>query len=99
MQDAPRAELREPEGGYVIAGFSFTAEELFAWLRLLFPDFAAEMQLDPDASAFAELWPDTISGDAAARDLGFNATVGLEQAVEMAVAARRDGASTASPSL
>ena len=103
LQEAPRSALREPEGGYAIAGFSFTAEELFARLRPEFPDFVVEMQLDPDAAAFAQLWPDTISGDAAARDLEFRATVGLEQAVEMAVAAHRDRASkvagSATPSL
>jgi nucleoside-diphosphate-sugar epimerase len=90
LQDSPRETLQEPEGGYAISGFSFNAETLFAKLRAMFPDFAVEETLDPDAAAFARLWPDAISGDAARRDLGFRAEVGLEQAVEMTVQAHRD---------
>jgi threonine 3-dehydrogenase len=90
LQDAPRATLGEPDGGYAIAGFSFTAQTLRVKLKELFPAFKMEESLDADAASFARLWPDTLSSQAATRDLGFSAEVGLDRAVQMAVAAHKD---------
>lgn len=89
LQDAPRAALREPQGGYAIAGFSFTAQCLLARLTAMYPDFETEESLDCDAAAFARLWPDSLSSEAASRDLGFSAKVGLNSAIEMVVEAHK----------
>ena len=77
LQDADAGALKEPENGYCLAGFSFTPEELFAEIRRHHPGFTHVRALDPDASLFARLWPDSLSPDAAERDLGFAAEVGL----------------------
>ena len=86
LMDAERAALREPEAGYALAGFSFSAEELFELLRGRFPAFEASEALTP-AAAFAELWPNSISAEEAQRDLGFVAKTGFLGAVEAILAA------------
>jgi threonine 3-dehydrogenase len=81
LMDADRARLREPEGGYALAGFSFSAGQLFALLAARFPTFEAGEALTP-AAAFAELWPNSISAEEARRDLGFVARSGFLDTVE-----------------
>mmetsp|Transcript_2747 Transcript_2747/g.9666 ORF Transcript_2747/g.9666 Transcript_2747/m.9666 type:complete len:342 (+) Transcript_2747:82-1107(+) len=84
LQAAQRGALGEPEAGYAVAGFSFTPRELFAELERLAPGFAWR-----DASAgggaaakFAVVWPDSLSPEAARRDLGFAPRWGLRETVE-----------------
>jgi nucleoside-diphosphate-sugar epimerase len=84
---AAPAELREKEGGYALAGFSFSPRELFAEMKLLLPSFEYTVQPNVDtaspAGVFALLWPDSLSGDAAERDLGFASQhVSLRDAVK-----------------
>ncbi len=81
LMDAPREALKEPEQGYVLAGFSFTAEELFAEIRKHYPEFSYRVDLNPSAATFAKLWPNTVSGEAAKRDLEFEAKFGLPETV------------------
>ena len=76
--------LAEPDGGYAVAGFSFTPRELFAAIRRTrAPAFEADDDSAESgaAAAFAALWPDTLSGAEARRDLGFAPTTGLDDAV------------------
>ena len=89
LQVAPRESLREPSAGYCAAGFSFTPRELFALLRQRVPSFRFVEQADGAAARFAALWPDTISGEAAQRDLGFHANVMLPAVVDTVLAAHR----------
>ena len=69
-----------------MAGFSFTANQLIARLRTsMFPD----LTLAPSASAvatgaaaeLARAWPDSLSGEAARRDLGFKPTRLLDETI------------------
>jgi len=76
LMDAPRASLAEPDGGYAIAGFSFTATELLDRLRAAhFHDL--EVTPPPPegvtgpAAQLARAWPNSLCGEAARRDLGF----------------------------
>ncbi len=70
-------DAREPQGGYAIAGLSFTPAELFAEIAERVPAFtwsiASDSAEDSPAKLFAALWPDSLSGEEAARDLGFTA--------------------------
>ena len=82
LMDARRVDLREPEGGYALAGFSFSAEALFALLRARPSGFEEAGEALTPAARFAELWPNSLSGEEAKRDLGFVARWGFEGAVE-----------------
>lgn len=90
LMDAPKEQLSEPQGGYALAGFSFTPVQLFSLLIAKRPDFrwrsSAESELDPavpgSAAQFARLWPDSLSAAEAARDLEFRAEVTFEQTVD-----------------
>ncbi|CAK0836750.1 unnamed protein product [Prorocentrum cordatum] len=62
LQDAEESRLREPERGYAIPGFSFTARELFQEIRLHQPGFRFTVELDENMAAFARLWPNTPRG-------------------------------------
>ena len=85
LMTAPRAALREPEGGYTLAGFSFTPGQLFATICRLAPQLqfqhSVDLSLNPHAQHFAALWPDAISAAEAARDLAFTAERDLENTV------------------
>jgi threonine 3-dehydrogenase len=89
LQEAPRAWLTQPEAGYAISGFSFTADELFTRLSELCPGFKASEQLDETAAKFARLWPDSISATEAKADLGFEARSGFRATVESILSAHR----------
>jgi threonine 3-dehydrogenase len=80
LMDADRKSLREPEGGYAISGFSFSAGELFDLLHRRFPGFRAEEELTA-AAVFAELWPNSLGAEEARRDLGFVARYGFADTV------------------
>eukprot|EP01048_Picozoa_sp_COSAG05_P017129 COSAG05_NODE_2295_length_3264_cov_2.986730_5_plen_234_part_00 len=107
LQDAPRAQLTEPEAGYAMAGFSFTAQQLLTLLTELCPaaggggsgTLVFEEHLDENAAAFARLWPDTISGEAAERDLGFMAKMGFEAGMRQIVEAHLSRQTTAAATL
>eukprot|EP00048_Salpingoeca_helianthica_P020818 m.8701 g.8701 ORF g.8701 m.8701 type:complete len:337 (+) comp5270_c0_seq1:123-1133(+) len=75
LMNTPRASLLEPEGGYTLAGFSFTPKDLFSTINELAPalnfSYTIDLTRNPHAQHFAALWPDTISPTAAARDLAF----------------------------
>ena len=89
LQDAQKSALGQPECGYAMSGFSFTPLQLFEEIKRHRPGFEHNLKLDPDAANFATLWPNSISPDAALRDLHFEATVGLRDAVDMIFAAHR----------
>lgn len=79
LMEADRAALQEPDNGYAFAGFSFTPSELFLGLEshlrekynTPLEEAVMEVDFDPSgpAAVFADLWPDSISGEAALRDL------------------------------
>jgi hypothetical protein len=85
---APRGELKEKEGGYTLAGFSFTARELFAAIEKRTPGFRwtvkeEELLRTSPAALFARLWPDALSKVEAERDLGFVAEMsGVQSMVD-----------------
>mmetsp|Transcript_43703 Transcript_43703/g.132302 ORF Transcript_43703/g.132302 Transcript_43703/m.132302 type:complete len:348 (-) Transcript_43703:91-1134(-) len=93
LQDASEEQLREPERGYAMAGLSFTAGELFEEIRRHVPDFRFTVDLCPNMSKFAKLWPDAMSAAEAQADLGFKARVGLREVVDAVLSAHaeRDG--------
>ena len=76
---ADDARVREPQGGYAMAGLSFTPAELFAEIAERVPAFAwsapaaGDDDKDSPARLFAALWPDSLSAEEAARDLDFTA--------------------------
>uniref|UniRef100_A0A7S1QFF3 NAD-dependent epimerase/dehydratase domain-containing protein n=1 Tax=Alexandrium catenella TaxID=2925 RepID=A0A7S1QFF3_ALECA len=90
LQDAEEKSLREPERGYALPGLSFTPRELFSEIRRHVPDFKVTVELDPNMSKFARLWPDTLSTKEALEDLGYSARVGLPEVVEKVIAAHRE---------
>ena len=77
LTTASKEKLREVDGGYAIAGFSFTARSLFSEIAKVAPDFQyvadAQTLAESPAALFARLWPDSLSGKEAERDLGFKA--------------------------
>ena len=89
---ADDANVREPQGGYAIAGLSFTPAELFAEIAKLVPTFAwSTAAEDSPAKLFAALWPDSLSAKEAARDLGFSAaTTTLNDCVKTILAGWRE---------
>lgn len=86
LMDAPRENLREPEGGYALAGFSFNPEQLFALIKQEHPHFQWSYDASGPAARFSKLWPDSISGEAAERDLGFKARFGFEETIQRILA-------------
>jgi nucleoside-diphosphate-sugar epimerase len=87
LQDAPREALQEPESGYALAGFSFTASELYEEVRRHFPAFKTTPAPNENMEKFARLWPDELAPEEAERDLGFRARVGLKYTVKRVLAA------------
>jgi len=90
LQDASEDRLGEPERGYALPGISFTAAELFEEIRRHVPGFQVTVDLDPNQSKFARLWPDTLSTAEPRRDLGYTAQVGLAEVVERVLAAHAE---------
>eukprot|EP00658_Telonema_sp_P-2_P013942 TRINITY_DN15285_c0_g1_i1.p2 TRINITY_DN15285_c0_g1~~TRINITY_DN15285_c0_g1_i1.p2 ORF type:complete len:119 (+),score=13.24 TRINITY_DN15285_c0_g1_i1:365-721(+) len=90
LMDAPKESLTEPQGGYALAGFSFTPRQLFDKLAERRPGFkwvqTAESMVTPapdgTAARFARLWPDSLSSREALQDLGYKAEIGFEQTVD-----------------
>lgn len=85
LMTAPACALAEPEGGYALAGFSFSANQLVAEIRKLRPAFDFGMRADAHTgpvATFAALWPDSLSPAEAKRDLGFSPQVGIAEAVQ-----------------
>lgn len=84
LDGAPAAALKEPERGYCLPGFSFSANELFREIRRINEcrDFTTSVALDANMNKFANLWPDDLSGAEAKRDFGYSPAVGLEEVVK-----------------
>jgi len=94
LMAAERSALCEPEQGYALAGFSFSPRDLAACLANsnaasqagpsggLSAWDASFAATDGPAGCFAELWPDSISGAEAERDLGWRAVAGLADTVD-----------------
>jgi hypothetical protein len=134
LQDADAAQLTQPEAGYAMAGFSFSAQQLrellgkalatlhdaphppmathhateailltpcccVARAAKLCPGLVFTEALDESTATFARLWPDSICGEAARRDLGFTARSGFEEGIAQVVAAHVRRRSAASPTL
>lgn len=94
IQDCDQAKLTEPNCGYCLAGFSLCPEDLFLEIQKRFPDFPFKYDTSANvfAAAFSETWPDSLSGEEAARDLSFRSTWGLvdtASAILNAAASRR----------
>lgn len=89
LQDAEERSLVEPERGYAIPGFSFTANELFDEIRLHRPNFQVTYDPDPNMSKFANLWPNTLSIKEPLRDLGYEPRVELREFVFKALMAHQ----------
>jgi nucleoside-diphosphate-sugar epimerase len=82
LMDAPEADLHEPEHGYAIAGFSFTALELFVEIEKRFPNFTYDAdEPEPNATIFAQLWPDSLSGAEAKSDMKFQSAYSMQQTI------------------
>eukprot|EP00039_Didymoeca_costata_P032645 m.38713 g.38713 ORF g.38713 m.38713 type:complete len:327 (-) comp9464_c0_seq2:21-1001(-) len=71
LQDAPSSCIREPQGGYSIAGYALTARAVLHDLQEKFPGFKYKVKADGPAALFAELWCDTLSPTEAERDFNF----------------------------
>jgi len=89
LQLAPGSHLKEPTNGYCISGFSFTARELFKYLKDRFPRFSwhhhhglSNLKAPQGAALFADLWPNSLSGHAAKRDLGYTPQTGFALALD-----------------
>ncbi len=90
LAEAPAAAIVEPTGGYALAGFSFSARQLFAQLVELFPSFAFEERVDATAGHFAQLWCDSLSPEEATRDLHFTAQFSLHDTLAHILATELD---------
>jgi nucleoside-diphosphate-sugar epimerase len=94
IQDCNSEKLSEPDAGYCLAGFSLCPEELFIDISKHFPSFQYkyDSSVNEFAAAFSETWPDSLSGEEAARDFGFRSHWALVEtltAISTAAAARR----------
>ncbi len=88
LMDAEKEDLREPQSGYSIAGFSFSADELLSVLQSRFPRFRVSEEATQSAAArFALLWPKSISAVEAERDLHFKARFGFLATVDAILSA------------
>ena len=90
LADAPASAIAEPTGGYALAGYSFSARQLFAELEALFPGFTYTVQVDAVAGHFAQLWCDSLSAKEATRDLHFTAQYSLHDTLAHIMAAELD---------
>ena len=77
---ANKNKLIEPDGGYAMAGLSFTPIELFNEIKKRNDKFEYYVEKDiiklkseSPAAVFARLWVDYLTADEALRDLGFEA--------------------------
>ena len=86
LQDARKETLLEPEGGYALAGVSFTAEELFDEIKKHFPRFKSDLNVNQTMNTFAHTWPDKLSHEEGLRDLKYKYNTSLEQIVEIILA-------------
>eukprot|EP00009_Paramoeba_aestuarina_P010135 CAMPEP_0201526842 /NCGR_PEP_ID=MMETSP0161_2-20130828/33139_1 /ASSEMBLY_ACC=CAM_ASM_000251 /TAXON_ID=180227 /ORGANISM="Neoparamoeba aestuarina, Strain SoJaBio B1-5/56/2" /LENGTH=411 /DNA_ID=CAMNT_0047927399 /DNA_START=24 /DNA_END=1256 /DNA_ORIENTATION=+ len=96
LQDAEEAQLHEPDHGYCIPGLAFTAYELFAEIRQHYPHFSYRVELDENINKFANYWPNSLSGEEAARDLNFRPQVALPEMVDNVLAGHEKRRSRAS---
>jgi hypothetical protein len=71
LMDADKSKLKAPEQGYTIAGFSFNPNILQKHLKELFPSNDSLVTYNPCGAAkeCSECWPDSLSDEAAKRDL------------------------------
>lgn len=90
LQEADEGKLLEPEHGYCLPGFSFTANELFAEIRKHYPQFEFTVKLDQNMNNFAQLWPDELSATEPFRDLGYAPAFGLEHMVQAVLASHEE---------
>lgn len=90
LMEADTSSLREPTGGYAIAGFSFSPVELYAEIRKSVSGFEAKSEPGGPAELFASLWPDSLDAESAERDLGFRARFGLSETVKLILEAHKD---------
>jgi len=90
LMDAHPEDLAEPTGGYALAGFSFSPEELYAEIRRHVAGFEVESVPGGPAELFAGLWPDSLEAESAARDLGFRAQHALTGTVRLILDAHRE---------
>lgn len=81
LQFADEEELREPQRVYCLPGLSFSAEQLFHEIRQYKSTFEPSYAVDKNMNKFANLWPDTLSGAEAARDLEYEPEVNLPRIV------------------
>jgi threonine 3-dehydrogenase len=86
--------LTEPQRGYCLAGFSFSPTQLFTEIQKHIPGFtySFDSSMNVHMAAFAETWPDSLSGLESERDFGFKATMGIEDTVAMVLKFHSDRA-------
>mmetsp|Transcript_21468 Transcript_21468/g.42848 ORF Transcript_21468/g.42848 Transcript_21468/m.42848 type:complete len:466 (+) Transcript_21468:123-1520(+) len=90
LQEADEGDLKEPERGYCIPGLSFTPNELFAEIRKHHPGFGFRVELDENMNKFANLWPDELASDEAARDLGYSPEFEMSKMVSTVLSAHEE---------
>lgn len=73
LMESKKQDLKAPEKGYTIAGFSFTPSQLQDELDKIFPDNSKLVSYKPEGAAkiFSECWPDSLSQEAALRDFAW----------------------------
>jgi nucleoside-diphosphate-sugar epimerase len=87
LTEIDRLKLNEPQGGYALAGFSFTPLELFAEICRSKPQFSWKPSSgNLAAHKFAQLWPCSLSTVEAQTDLGFEPQLSFQQTVRMILA-------------
>ena len=71
--DAKKDQLKAPEQGYTLAGFSFNPQILQTHLTKFYPKNSSLVTYNPHGAAkeCSECWPDSLSDEAAKRDLGW----------------------------
>jgi hypothetical protein len=63
LMEAKQTDLKAPEQGYTIAGFSFTPGQLETELDKIFEGNSSLITYKPEGAAkeFSECWPDSLS--------------------------------------
>ena len=91
FMEADVRDLLEPDRGYAISGFSFSALELFQEIQKnYYPNFQYKVLPDSfGAAKFAKIWPNSLSKLEAKRDFSFQSRIGFSGSVKKLIEGHR----------
>lgn len=84
LMEVSKESISKEIGGVAICGFSFSPHQLLIELNKYYPNFTIEYDnsINPMASLFANLWPDSLDKEEAKTAIGYESKYGLEETVK-----------------